>query len=80
MADAAERKDAAPARRSFFERWRRTQKLLWAFWVDEASLIYRRSAHGKARAKVIWVEFFLFVRQVLREFYQVQGTQRAASL
>src|SRR6185436_20233350 len=36
--------------------------------------------HGRDRARVLTVEFFLFVREVAREFYTIEGTSRAASL
>jgi membrane protein len=54
--------------------------LLWSWLTDPAVLLYRREAHGRKRARVIMVEFFLFVREVSREFYDIQGTSRAASL
>ena len=34
----------------------------------------------RAKARVATVEFFLFVREIAREFYDIQGTARAASL
>jgi membrane protein len=43
-------------------------------------LLYRREAHGRHRARVTTVEFFLFVREVAREFYEIGGTSQAASL
>jgi len=52
----------------------------WSWLTDPAVLLYRREAHGRARARVLTVEFFLFVREVTREFYDIEGTSRAASL
>ncbi|MGZ7031615.1 MAG: YhjD/YihY/BrkB family envelope integrity protein [Thermoanaerobaculia bacterium] len=42
--------------------------------------LYRREASGRHRARILTVEFFLFVREVTREFYQIEGTSRAAAL
>src|SRR5213076_1803782 len=56
------------------------RNVVWSWLTDPAVLLYRREAHGRARARVITVEFFLFVREVAREFYEFQGTSRAASL
>src|SRR3954469_3493772 len=52
----------------------------WSWLTDPAVLLYRREAHGRKRARVTTVEFFLFVREVAREFYDIEGTSRAASL
>src|SRR5947209_18476479 len=56
------------------------RQIVWSWLTDPAVLLYRREAHGRARARVTTVEFFLFVREVAREFYDIQGTARAASL
>src|SRR5437868_4195961 len=56
------------------------RQIVWSWLTDPAVLIYRREAHGRHRARVTTVEFFLFVREVAREFYEIQGTSRAASL
>jgi len=53
---------------------------IWSWLTDPAVLLYRREAHGRRRARVLTVEFFLFVRELTREFYQIEGTSRAASL
>ena len=65
---------------SFRERFVETRGYVWSWLTDPAVLLYRREAHGRARARVLTVEFFLFVREVAREFYDIQGTSRAASL
>ena len=62
------------------QRWAAARKWLWSSWIDEAPMVYRRSAQGKDRARILWVEFFLFLREVIRGFYAVHGTARAASL
>src|SRR5437868_3446825 len=54
--------------------------VVWSWLTDPAVLLYRREAHGRHRARVLTVEFFLFVREVAREFYDIEGTSRAASL
>ena len=64
-----------------YERFRAARRWLWSTLTDEAVLVYRRSAHGKDRIRVIQVELFLFIREVIAEFfYRVEGTARAASL
>ena len=57
-----------------------TRRIVWSWLTDPAVLLYRREAHGRKRARVTTVEFFLFVREVAREFYDIEGTSRAASL
>src|SRR5258706_5967204 len=56
------------------------RKIVWSWLTDPAVLVYRREAHGRKRARVTTVEFFLFVREVTREFYDIEGTSRAAAL
>ena len=67
-----------------WERWRdafaASRTYVWSWLTDPAVLLYRREAHGRHRARVTTVEFFLFVREVAREFYEIEGTSRAASL
>ncbi|HSP35721.1 MAG TPA: YhjD/YihY/BrkB family envelope integrity protein [Thermoanaerobaculia bacterium] len=53
---------------------------IWSWLTDPAVLLYRRAAFGRHRARVMIVEFFLFVREVARDFYEIEGTSRAASL
>src|SRR5690349_22479954 len=61
-------------------RFQQARSVAWSWLTDPAVLLYRREAHGRARARVTTVEFFLFVREVAREFYDIQGTARAAAL
>src|SRR6266576_3126281 len=56
------------------------RQIVWSWMTDPAVLLYRREAHGRKRARVTTVEFFLFLREVTREFYDIEGTSRAASL
>lgn len=58
----------------------RVRQVVWMWLTDPAVLLYRREAHGRKRARVTTVEFFLFLREVTREFYDIEGTSRAASL
>jgi membrane protein len=62
------------------QRFIELRNVVWSWLTDPAVLLYRREAHGRRRARVITVEFFLFVREVTREFYEIEGTSRAASL
>ena len=57
-----------------------TRVVVWSWLTDPAVLLYRREAHGRKRARVLTVEFFLFAREITREFYDIEGTSRAASL
>lgn len=56
------------------------RKVVWSWLTDPAVLVYRRAAHGQKRARVLVVEFFLFIRELTREFWNIEGTGRAASL
>lgn len=67
-------------RKKLKHRFTKSKTLLWSWLTDPAVLLYRREAHGRRRARVLTVEFFLFVREVAREFYDIQGTNLAASL
>ncbi|MDQ3283782.1 MAG: YihY family inner membrane protein [Acidobacteriota bacterium] len=48
--------------------------------TDPAVLVYRRHGFGHKRVRATIVEAALFVREVIREFYAIEGTSRAASL
>src|SRR5450759_1380342 len=67
-------------RARFKTKFARARTILWSWLTDPAVLLYRREAHGRERARVMTVEFFLFVREVAREFYDVEGTSRASAL
>src|ERR1700682_1148698 len=62
------------------DRFMATRGIFWAWLTDPAVLLSRREAHGRRRVRILMVEFFLFVREVSREFYYIEGTNRAASL
>jgi membrane protein len=80
MSDVDPRDAPPPRKRSVLERTRTAYRIVWAWLTDPAVLVYRREATGKDRWRVRTVEFFLFVREVVREFYEIEGTSRAASL
>jgi len=67
-------------RAKFKTRFALARQVVWSWLTDPAVLLYRREAHGRKRARVTTVEFFLFLREVTREFYDIEGTSRAASL
>lgn len=67
-------------RPGLFDRLQAFRSWFWKTWSEEAVMIYRRSARGRKRFQVLGVELLLFVREVIREFWAVQGTSRAASL
>src|ERR1700757_2424496 len=67
-------------RAKFKMEFAQARQVVWSWLTDPAVLLYRREAHGRKRARVTTVEFFLFVREVAREFYDIEGTSRAASL
>jgi membrane protein len=56
------------------------KNIVWSWLTDPAVLVYRRHGFGQKRARATIVEFFLFVREVVREFWNIEGTSRAASL
>jgi len=78
MADEPRRE--GERRESLKARLARLRGVVWSWLTDPAVLLYRREAHGRDRARVLTVEFFLFVREVAREFYDIEGTSRAAAL
>jgi membrane protein len=59
---------------------RHARDTVWSWLTDPAVLLYRREAKGRKRARVTIVEFFLFIREVAREFYNIEGTSRASAL
>ena len=67
-------------RPTWVQRLTHSKNIVWGWLIDPAVLVYRREATGKQRWHVRMVEFFLFIREVIREFYEIQGTSRAASL
>ena len=72
-------KERPPSRREkFVSRSVATRHLVWSWLTDPAVLVYRRHGFGQKRARATIVEFFLFIREVVREFYTIEGTSRAA--
>ena len=72
--------ESSPKRGAWLRRFYATRLIVWSWLTDPAVLVYRREATGRHRARVVTVEFFLFVREVTREFYDIEGTSRAAGL
>ena len=56
------------------------KNIVWSWLTDPAVLVYRRHGFGQKRVRASIVEFFLFLREVVREFWFIEGTSRAASL
>ncbi|HYH06656.1 MAG TPA: YhjD/YihY/BrkB family envelope integrity protein [Thermoanaerobaculia bacterium] len=54
--------------------------VVWSWLTDPAVLVYRQHGFGQKRLRATIVEFFLFLREVVREFWHIEGTSRAASL
>ncbi len=52
----------------------------WSWLTDPAVLVYRRHGFGQKRVRATIVEIALFIREVVREFWNIEGTSRAASL
>ena len=62
------------------QRLLKARNTVWSWLTDPAVLVYRRATVGRHRARVLIVEFFLILREIVREFYVIEGTSRAASL
>src|SRR5476649_2657205 len=73
-------RDPRSTRPTLQQRFVRVRNFVWSNLTDPAILVYRRSAQGKDKARVLMVEFFLFVREVTREFYDIEGASAAAAL
>jgi membrane protein len=67
-------------RQRFVKRFFSAKNVLWGWLFDPAVLVYRRHGFGHKRVRATIVEFALFVREVVREFWNIEGTSRAASL
>jgi membrane protein len=80
MTGPEEKKEEEPAHRPLSERVQSARKWFWDSWTDEAILVHRRAAQGKVKAQIRMVELFLFIRELWREFWKAEITNRAASL
>lgn len=67
-------------RQRFLTRFFSAKNIVWSWLTDPAVLVYRRHGFGQKRARATIVEVALFVREVVREFWNIEGTSRAASL
>jgi membrane protein len=73
--------DRPPAwRQRWLARFVFVRQLVWSWLTDPAVLVYRRHGFGQKRVRATVVEFFLFVREIVREFWSIEATSRAASL
>jgi membrane protein len=68
------------AREKWVGRFVSLRDIVWSWLTDPAVLVYRRHGFGQKRVRATIVEFFLFLREVVREFWAIEGTSRAASL
>lgn len=80
MTDDPREPDQKPVKKGWAQRVVNARTIIWSWLTDPAVLVYRRAASGQRRARVLIVEFFLFVREIAREFYTIEGTSRAAAL
>ncbi|MFP5248141.1 MAG: YihY/virulence factor BrkB family protein, partial [Thermoanaerobaculia bacterium] len=67
-------------RQKWLGRFTTTRRVVWSWLTDPAVLVYRRHGFGQKRVRAAIVEFFLFIREIIREFWNIEGTSRAASL
>jgi membrane protein len=78
MADDADPREKPPGWRG---KWLKRFHLTRGWLTDPALLVYRRHGFGQKRARAIVVESFLFIREVVREFYSSgEVSSRASSL
>jgi len=49
-------------------------------WTAEAGEVFRQGSEGRGWLGARWVEFLLFVRELIRQFLAVEGMGRATSL
>lgn len=68
------------ARERWVGKFGSAKNLIWSWLTDPAVLVYRRHGFGQKRVRATIVEFFLFLREVVREFWVIEGSSRAASL
>jgi membrane protein len=67
-------------RNRWLTRFLSIKTVIWSWLTDPAVLVYRRHGFGQKRVRVVIVEFFLFLRELVREFWNIEATSRAASL
>ncbi|HEX6095291.1 MAG TPA: YhjD/YihY/BrkB family envelope integrity protein [Thermoanaerobaculia bacterium] len=67
-------------RQRFLTRFFSAKNIAWGWLTDPAVLVYRRHGFGQKRVRATIVEIALFLREVVREFWNIEGTSRAASL
>ena len=67
-------------RRRWLTRFIAIKTMVWSWLTDPAVLVYRRHGSGQKRVRAVIVEFFLFLRELVKEFWDIEATSRAASL
>ncbi|HEY0371589.1 MAG TPA: YihY/virulence factor BrkB family protein, partial [Thermoanaerobaculia bacterium] len=67
-------------RQRYVTRFFSARSIFWGWLTDPAVLVYRRHGFGQKRVRATIVESALFLREVVREFWNIEGTSRAASL
>lgn len=67
-------------RPGLYERFVNFRRWFWEQWTTEAAHVYRKSIHGRKGGRALLAETLLFFREVIREFWGMQGTSRAAAL
>jgi membrane protein len=67
-------------REKWLGRFVRARDITWSWLTDPAVLVYRKHGFGQKRARATIVEAALFIREIVREFWAIEGTARAAAL
>jgi membrane protein len=67
-------------RQSWLGRLLAVRTIVWSWLTDPAVLVYRKHGFGRKRVRAKIVEFFLFVREVIREFWNSDAMSSAAAL
>jgi membrane protein len=67
-------------REKWLGRFFAARDITWSWLTDPAVLVYRKHGFGQKRVRATIVESALFLREVVREFWAIEGTARAAAL
>lgn len=62
------------------ERLQRARKWFWQNWADDPRVVYRRSVQGRPSGRTGFIHFFLFLRELLRVYWNGEISSRAAAL
>jgi membrane protein len=82
MSADTEPRDRPPGwKERWVTRYQSSRKVIGSWLFDPALLVYRRHGFGRKRVRATIVEVYLFIREVIREFYSSgEVSSRAASL